>query len=185
MQENIAITLRNAVLGVPHDNSLSRAGGKIDKAMGWATLACFVLWGFGISLPLMTVTKVWYFNDTYSVTTFIIVLWDNNEFLLFALFIIFGIGFPLFKLDQLYRVWRCYDISGEKISKAFKRIDLVSKWSMGDVFVVAVTLVVLKTSGVMASASIEPGLYFFAGSALGSMAVSFYLKKGIERALEG
>ncbi len=181
MLKTFALAIRNALIGQPHSNSLSKSGGIIDKALGWATLGCFILWGFGVGLPLMTITKVWYFDDTYSVATFIIELWKNNEWLLFALLLVFGIGVPVFKLDQMFRVWRCYDISGDKISKAFKRIDLVSKWSMGDVFVVAVTLVILKTSGVMANANVEPGLYFFAASALGSMVVSFYLKRSFER----
>ncbi len=52
---------------------------------------------------------------------------------------------------------------------------------MADVFVVAMLVVIAKTSGVLADARVESGLSWFAGSAIGSMAVAQILKIAVNR----
>jgi paraquat-inducible protein A len=162
-----------------HPNSLAAIGTSYQKLLGICVLIFFVFWALGCWLPLMTITKLMFFDDKYSVFLLLETLYVENEFLLFSLILVFGVISPLFKLEQLYRIWRRYDVQSDKVAKAFKRIDLISKWSMGDVFVVAIVVVISKTSGVLSDATVEVGLYYFIASALGAMVIGLLLKKEV------
>ena len=169
-----------ALLGKPHDNSISIVGTAWEKSLGWLVLVCFFLWGAGAVVPMVRTEKLFILVQDYSILTTLTTLYDNREWLLLVLVGLFGVANPVFKLDQMYRAWRRLDVHGEEINKTLKRIDLISKWSMGDVFVVAVLVVVMKTSGVMADAHVKPGVYLFAASSIGSMIVAFFLKQSVE-----
>ena len=162
-----------------HQNSIWKMGRKRDKALGPLICICAAAWMSGLVLPLMTVEKVFVFVDTYSIATVMLTLLEESEWLLSALIFLFSVVMPVVKFDQLYRVWFQFDVSGVSIDKAQRRIDAVSKWSMGDVFVVAVVVVIFKTSGVMADARIESGLYVFAASVVGSRAVAVMLRRAV------
>ena len=162
-------------------NSLAHAGRLRDKLLGLLLVACAVAWGMGVTLPLMTVEKVMVFEDAYAVSTLLATLYDDREWLLLGLIGLFAVASPVLKLLDLFFVWWRYDLHGRRIEGAFKRIDLVSKWSMGDVFVVAVVVVIFKTSGFLADAHTGPGLYWFTGSALGSMIAALLLKRAVRK----
>jgi paraquat-inducible protein A len=162
-----------------HRNSIRKIGRKRDKALGPLMGLCAAAWVAGLVMPLMTVEKVFVFVDTHSIASIMLTLIAESEWVLFALIFLFSVVMPVVKFDQLYRVWFRFDVSGASVDKAQKRIDAVSKWSMGDVFVVAVIVVIFKTSGVLADARIEPGLYVFAASVVGSMAVTVMLRRAV------
>jgi paraquat-inducible protein A len=164
-----------------HPKSLAMVGSQYERLLGGLVILCFVFWGVGCWLPLMTVTKLMFFDDAYSVFLLLETLFTENELLLFSLIFLFGVISPLIKLEQLYRVWRRYDVESEQVLRAFKRIDVISKWSMGDVFVVAIVVVIFKTSGVLSEATVENGLYYFVASALGSMIVGLLLKRAVNQ----
>jgi len=153
----------------------------MEKGLGWAVLVCFVLWCAGAVVPMVQTVKVIFWGQDYSILSFIITLFDKGEWFLLILVGLFGVANPLFKLDQLYRVWRRLDVHGDRINKALMRIDLISKWSMADVFVVAVLVAVAKTSSFLANAHVKPGLYLFAASSIGSMLIAYFLKQSVER----
>jgi len=129
----------------------------------------------------MTVQKFIIRFDTYSILSFIEELYGNSEWLLLALVIFFGLVAPFIKLDQQYRVWSRYAVGSPELIKAVKRVELVSKWAMTDVFAVAVLIVIAKTSGFLADAKVEPGLYFFVGASIGSMLLSIKLNGAVCR----
>lgn len=162
-----------------HQNSIWKIGRKRDKALGPLMFLCAVAWMLGLVLPLMTVEKLFIFVNTYSIATIMLTLLKESEWVLLALIFVFSVIMPVVKFDQLYRVWFQFDVSGVSVDKAQKRIDAVSKWSMGDVFVVAVIVVIFKTSGVLANARIESGLYVFAAAVVGSMAVTIMLRRAV------
>lgn len=173
--------LGKILLGKPHSNSISIIGSPAEKALGSAVLLCMLLWMAGVAVPMVRTEKLFVVVQYYSVYGFIVTLFNEGEWVLLFLVGVFGIANPAFKLDQLYRIWRRLDVHGEAINNSIKRVDLISKWSMGDVFVVAVGVVIFKTSGIIADADVQPGLYLFAASSIGSMVVAYYLKRSVER----
>ncbi|MDH5750629.1 MAG: paraquat-inducible protein A [Rhodospirillales bacterium] len=170
-----------ALLGRGHRNSISKVGSPRDKALGHAILLCFLLWILGITVPLMTVEKVFIFSDTYALVDFAIALFKAEEWFIMALVVLFAGVIPCLKFDQMYRVWRRYDVQGGEAERTLKRIEVISKWSMGDVFVVAIGVVIGKTSGFLTNATVEPGFYIFTASVLGSMVISLLLKRSVQR----
>ncbi len=170
-----------ALLGRGHSNSISKVGTFQDKALGHAILVCFLAWISGILMPLMTVEKFYIFSDTYAIVDIVMTLFEAGEGFILALVVLFAGLIPLLKFHQMYLVWRRHDVRGEAAERTLKRIEVISKWAMGDVFVVAIFVVFGKTSGVFANATVEPGLYIFASSILGSMVISILLKRSIQR----
>ena len=163
-----------------HPNSIWKIGRKRDKALGPLMFLCAAAWVFGLVAPMMTVEKFLFFEDTHSMVSVMRTLVDESEWGVSALILVFSVIMPIVKFDQLFRVWYQFDISGASVDKALKRVDAVSKWSMADVFVVAVVVVIVKTSGPFADARIESGLYVFAASVVGSMMVAVLLKNAVQ-----
>ena len=162
-------------------NSLAFAGAWWERLLGIMILLCLYAWILGVTEPLMTVEKLWVFEDAYSVLAIMRTLQVEGDTLLLLLVGLFAVANPLFKIGGLLLVWAWFDVSGKRIVTAFNAVEVVSKWSMADVFVVAMLVVIAKTSGVLADARVEPGLYWFAGSAVGSMAAAQALKLTVHR----
>lgn len=173
--------LKITFTGKAHPQSIAKLGMWHDKAIGPLIVVCLMAWCVGVVTPLMTVQKFIIQFDTYSILTFIKELYGNHEWFLLVMVILFGLVAPYIKLDQQYRVWSRYAIGSLELTKAVKRVELISKWAMTDVFAVAVLLVIAKTSGFLADASIEPGLYFFMGASIGSMLLSMKLNRAVAR----
>ena len=163
-----------------HRNSVCKIGRTRDKVLGPMMGVCLAALVLGLFMPIMTVEKFFIFADSHSIYSILWTLFEEGEWLLLVLIFIFSIAMPVVKLDQLCRIWFRYDVLEVDVDRAMKRIDTVSKWSMGDVFVVAVIVVVFKTSGAFADARFESGLYVFAASVVGSMAVAALLKRAVE-----
>ena len=176
---NVKGFIKRILFSRKHPNSLAVIGSKREKSYGWAINLCFALWGLGCVMPLMTVTKLVVWDTDYSVFNLVLTLTKNGELFLLILVVLFGVINPIVKLSLLYRLWGGTDVQGDGVVKTFKVIDLISKWSMGDVFIVAITVVVLKTSGLFADATVRPGLFVFATAAIGSMLIATMLKKSI------
>ena len=165
----------------PLPNSLLLSGSWWERLGGIAILLCLWAWWQGVTLPLMTVEKLWVFEDSYSVLAILETLRAEGDTLLYVLVGLFAVANPVLKMGGMLVIWAGLDVRGRKIIWAFRAVEVVSKWSMADVFVVALLVVIAKTSGVLADARVEDGLAWFAGSAVGSMAVAQALKMAVHR----
>lgn len=114
--------------------------------------------GLGISLPLMHFEKLWLFTETPSLLIIIADLWSENEILLALVVALFSIVFPVTKL------WTAFLTVFQKRATP-KWASALAKWSMLDVLLVALAIFAAKTSG-LANAITQPGLWFFALSAI-------------------
>ncbi len=168
--------LIHVIPGERHENSLAANG---NQWIGWIWFFCIISWILGIALPIVTVTKFAIFTTEYSIVKITIDLLTGYDVFLAIIVFGFSIAGPIFKFDQLWRVWRRYDATGEMARKAIRRLDLIGRWSMADVFIVAIAVVIAKTGDFFANANVGIGLYFFAASALGSMLLGQFLKSKI------
>jgi paraquat-inducible protein A len=123
----------------------------------------------GLSLPIMTVRKLWESN-TYSILTGIQNLWHEKLYVLAVVIFLFSIIFPIAKLVALSFVW-FIKLTDERRQRLIFFMEIFGKWSMLDVFVTAVIIVWIKL-GPLASARAENGIYFFGASVLLTMIVS-------------
>lgn len=134
----------------------------------------------GLSLPILTVRKLWEKN-TYSIITGIGNLWHEKLYVLAVIIFLFSIIFPIAKLGALAAVW-FIRLAEERRRKLIDLMEIFGKWSMLDVFVSAVIIVWVKL-GALASARAEIGIYFFGASVLLTMVLSS-LQGGMIRRLK-
>lgn len=113
----------------------------------------------GLYLPVITLKELIIFKDTFSVLTGIFSLVHEEYYILAAIIFLFSIIFPFLKLMVLLGLWY-YKFSNETYLFLLHWMGKLGKWSMLDVFVVAMTIVIAKISK-FASAKPRIGIYFF------------------------
>jgi len=132
-------------------------------------LLSIVLLIIGLTLPILTVRKLWDSN-TYSILTGVQNLWHEKYYVLAVVIFTFSIIFPIAKLISLSAVW-FIRLKDEQRKTLVLYMEIFGKWSMLDVFVTAIMIVWVKL-GALASAKAENGIYFFAASVLLTMILS-------------
>ena len=141
-----------------------------------APLAIIISMGFlwqGLTQPLIHVEKMIFWKSTYSVYTGIVSLVEQKEYFLSAVLFFFSFIFPIGKLVTLAFIW-AVRLREEKREWIFHWLELLGKWSMLDVFVVAILIVAVKL-GPLASVEPRRGVYFFCLAILCSMFTTLHI----------
>jgi paraquat-inducible protein A len=137
-------------------------------------LTALGLLALGVSTPVITVEKLYLFNNTVSLLSALQQLAGQEEWGLFLVIGVFSIMFPILKIITLLLLWNLERADGPGHRRHMKWLATYGKWSMLDVFVVALLVVTVKL-GALAEARVEPGLYAFAGSVLLTMVLSHWI----------
>jgi paraquat-inducible protein A len=125
--------------------------------MLFCAMALFVA---GVFRPFTEVTKLWLFENKVSVFDGLIILAKAHEFFLFLILLVFTVIFPFVKILSLITLWLKGGLTREQIVKLYSFVAHLGKWSMLDVFVVAILVLLLK-SGSVASIKIQDGFVLF------------------------
>lgn len=136
-------------------------------------LASFVLLLIALSLPLLTVEKMVLWKNDYSVIAGVHGLWQQGQCALAIILFFFSIVFPVFKLAMLGFIWYIR-LAERKRQAVLHWLGILGKWSMLDVFVVAILIVLVKL-GPLAKVQPQRGVYWFAAAILLSMITSMYV----------
>ena len=134
------------------------------------------LLAIGLSLPLMNAQTgiLWArWESSYSVWTGVVALWHQHEYLLATVLFVFSMVFPVIKLVALIVLW-WVKLDEDYRSALLRGLELLGKWSMLDVFVVAIMIVLVKL-GPLANVQPRSGVYFFAAAILSSMLTTMYV----------
>jgi paraquat-inducible protein A len=142
----------------------------------------FVLFGTGIFFPFFHVQKFWLFDDAVSVVGGIITLFQEGEYFLFAVLSVFTLMFPCAKLGLLTITWieREHDLT--RLRGLHGWVAALGKWSMLDVFVVAILIVAMKSAAV-AEIHIGFGLYLFTFSVITTQIASSWIDRRLQQRL--
>jgi paraquat-inducible protein A len=132
------------------------------------------LFAFGITLPLMTFEKLFFFEENPSLTGIIRSLYDNGDYALAMVVALFSIVFPFVKMVAIAA--EALALPGEASGWFAKLVPFLTKWSMMDVMLVAIVIAAAKTSG-LANAFTEAGLWCYAGSALVTTVIQWLVAK--------
>jgi paraquat-inducible protein A len=136
-------------------------------------LASLALLIAGLTLPVLETQKLVFWKSSYTIIDGIINLWKDGHYALSILIFVFSIIFPAIKLAGQAWLWfRPFD--AERRQAWAHTINALGKWSMLDVFVVAVVVVITQTGGLL-DASPRPGIYFFGAAIALSMLVTMQL----------
>jgi paraquat-inducible protein A len=133
-----------------------RTGGTI-ALMLLTSMGFFVA---GIFQPFTSVTKLWLFENQVSVYQGLGILWRSGELFLFLILFVFTLCFPFVKINALLALWVCPGLSASQARTFFKFVSNMGKWSMLDVFVVAILVLTLKSGGV-AKIRVQSGFFLF------------------------
>ena len=120
------------------------------------------LFALGLTLPLMTFEKLFFFKENPSLLGIVSSLWENN-IPLSLLVALFSIVFPFAKMAAVAA--EALTPPGTESGWFAKLVPFLTKWSMMDVMLVAIVIAAAKTSG-LADAFTEAGLWCYAGAAL-------------------
>ncbi|MBU0499895.1 MAG: paraquat-inducible protein A [Gammaproteobacteria bacterium] len=135
-------------------------------------LAAGGLLAVGVFAPLMTLEKFLIFTNEVSLYSGLRDLWVDREWFLFILIGLFSILFPLLKLLLLAAA---VNLPGDRHHGPLHWLEAIGKWSMLDVFVVALLVVSVKLRG-MASVQVQYGSYAFAVAVLLTMLLSRWVQ---------
>ena len=134
------------------------------RLAGWTIvlmlLASLGLFVAGVFVPFTAVTKLWLFENQISVYQGLIVLWKENEFFLFLILFVFTICFPFVKINALLALWLYPGLTADQARTFFRFVSNMGKWSMLDVFVIAILVLTVKSGGV-ASIKVLSGFFLF------------------------
>ncbi|MGD2083508.1 MAG: paraquat-inducible protein A [Chromatiales bacterium] len=133
--------------------------------------AALALLGVGLFGPLMSVEKFYVFSNRVSLFSGLVDLAGEGRWALFAVLGSFSVALPLLKLGLLFRVWNLEAVESARQRRHIRWMAHYGKWSMLDVFVVAVLVVSVKL-GSIARVEVHYGLYAFAASVLLTMAAN-------------
>ncbi|GAB5471576.1 MAG: hypothetical protein Kilf2KO_46060 [Rhodospirillales bacterium] len=116
-------------------------------ALGWVT-------------PIMTVETLVFLGDEVSILDSVWRLLTSGEVFLFVVIFLFSVIFPLAKLAVAFYLWFLAPVTKPGFLKTLRWIEILGKWSMLDVFVVALIVVALQIS-IVSDVSVHAGIYLF------------------------
>ena len=137
-------------------------------AFSFLIILATVFFALGVMLPAIRFTTVYVWTNQHSVATIIWALWKNEEFFLCFVIFMFSIFFPFMKLFYLLTLVTSPDIPAEFRNRSISVMEWLGRYSMTDVMVLALMIFYINASG-YSEASVLPGVYFFAASAIMTM----------------
>ena len=138
------------------------------KANGMSNAAALLLTGIicyipANLLPVMTYTKMGQ-PDTSTIIHGVIELWQSNLIPLALLVLFASITVPVLKIVSLawmvLGTWRKQKRGLRQLTKLYRLIDLIGRWSMIDVFMISI-LVAIVHFNFLANVLADPGVVFF------------------------
>ncbi len=148
--------------------ALHPADARLINLLLLAALGAFVV---GVFAPMLTLEKFFIFSNTLSLYSALVQMFGEGEWLLFLVVGAFSVLLPLAKLTLLFSIW---NLEPATSSEQRRHLDLLAhygKWSMLDVFVVALMVVTIKLDAI-ATVKIHYGVFAFAASVLLTMLVT-------------
>lgn len=134
--------------------------------MRFVLVAALVLapmfFGLGVVLPLVRFETLYFFDRSPSLLGVVAALWTGEDAVLAIVVALISLVFPVIKMLAITA-----EALGGPVRPVLAQAVLpqLSRWSLMDVVLVALVIVAAKTGGI-AEAFSQPGLWFYAGSAL-------------------
>ncbi|NVK42481.1 MAG: paraquat-inducible protein A [Oceanospirillaceae bacterium] len=152
----------------------------LTPALAWRLRALLaiaaMLLATGFFAPMMTIERFIFIHNSFSLVSGIWQLARDGQYLLFVLITCFSILLPVLKLLVLLRLTGAAIHHDSRLPRYLRLMHSYGRWSMLDVFVVAVLVVSVKL-GAIAEVQVHYGLYAFAAAVL----LTLYITSKISR----
>ena len=152
------------------------AGGR-DPLAGALLMLAAPLLVAGLVMPAVSIRRLAFFADTYSLLDGILAFWMRGDVLLFGLLFAFSVLFPAIKIATGLLAWSTGGRQSERLAGLVRTMAAVSRWSMLDVFIVALTVLVAD-GRLLSSADLHAGILLFAAAAVASTVATHRLARG-------
>jgi len=116
------------------------------------------------------------FENQISVWRGLIVLFNASETFLFLILFVFTVIFPFVKITAMLVLWLWPKLDRELIQQLYHFVANMGKWSMLDVFVVAILVLTVKSGG-LATIRVEDGFFMFLLSVMFTQFASLWTGK--------
>ena len=136
-----------------------------DKIIWLVSSLLFVA---GVLLPMFSFNQFVVFHDRFSLFESVVYLLKEKEWFLSVALFVFSILAPAYKLYLLGILLRNKETDTRIKAQIIKKLAIISKWSMADVFVVAIIVSTVKL-GIIANVTVHIGIVFFGLAVLLSM----------------
>lgn len=143
-----------------------------SSAAPWTLLLSGPLLIAGWVLPILSVTSFWVFETEHSIYGGLVSFFKDGEWLLILIIGAFAGLFPAGKVMIGIFAW----VQPKKAKSVLRAANLVSKWSMLDVFVIALVVMTAKSS-IVADARVGIGAWCFTAAAITSTVALASLSK--------
>ncbi len=140
-----------------------------DRLLGPALALAAGLLMAGWFLPILTVEELWWIERTVSIAQGLLALFEAGDYFVFAVILLFTVAFPVIKIGAAYTLLFHVDMRAQGLGRWLGRIDALGKWSMLDVFVVALMVVAIKMNW-LADVVVHAGIWVFGAAILIAMA---------------
>lgn len=134
-----------------------------DRLITPVLLLAILSLGLGVFLPVVEVSNLAIFASRFSIAEASWELIADEQYLLGLVVIVFSVVFPLGKILAAAALWARFKNTGETPDRWIGWLEFFGRWSCADVLLIAIAIVVAKTSGI-ANARMEIGMWFFAAS---------------------
>jgi paraquat-inducible protein A len=149
--------------------------------LSFAIIGAAVCLALGLTLPILKLTKFYFWSSEYSLISTVSVLLHDGQTFLGLIVLVFSIIFPIVKLTYLLVASTLPAAEVRRHAKRLKAIEWIGKWSMHDVLVLALMIFFLKSQGIYDAASL-PAVYLFT-AAVALMILSYaWLKTDVDAA---
>ena len=142
-----------------------------SKALLVLLVVTAIMLAVGLSAPILTLEKFFIIDNTFSIFSGLVQLLEEGRIFLFVIILLFSVVMPIIKLGVLFRLLGSTVGSSETLHRYLRLMHQYGKWSMLDVFVVALLVVAVKL-GAVASVETHYGLYAFGTAVLLTMAIT-------------
>ena len=150
----------NGLAGEGRERSLEHRRGKPNGLTGLLLALSAALLAPGLFLPAITIERLWLGTD-YSILGSVAALAGDGDWFLAAVMGAFSVALPAVKLVLAAWAW----FTGRTDTRPIRVLGAVSKYSMLDVFAIAITVLVLD-GRLLTSAQAGPGIVCFTVSVL-------------------
>ncbi len=152
-----------------NDNSLSVSVAtlpdQIARRLLWLLAAAAVLLLIGLSTPILTISQFIFISNSFSVLSGIYELLKHGQIILFLVVSLFSLIMPVLKIWLLFRIVNNRQVHSATIQRYLTLMHDYGRWSMLDVLVVAMMIVMVKL-GTIATIQVHYGLYVFGAAVL-------------------
>ncbi len=170
MKRNSQPAGQGAASGLSEAGRHPLEGGLVNLGL----LVALGLLGAGLVGPVLTLEKFYLFSNSVSLWSALVSLAEEREWGLVVILGLFSVAFPIVKLVWLFVLWNLEAASSERHRRHLHWLAVFARWSMLDVFVVALLVVSVKL-GALAQTRVEWGVYAFAASVTLTVALSAWI----------